>query len=56
MDVEGVVASGVQGHPVICTHAKTTPTITVAYEETWDECVIAAKLTKFRSVGSASIT
>lgn len=46
MDVEGVVASGVQGHPVICTHAKTTPTITVAYEETWDECVIAAKLTR----------
>ncbi|MQA40650.1 hypothetical protein [Rugamonas aquatica] len=46
MDVEGFVASGKDGHPVICKNTKTTATISYAYQETWDECVVQAKITR----------
>ncbi|KWU24801.1 hypothetical protein AS149_32155 [Burkholderia cenocepacia] len=47
MEIQGTVASGPhQAHPVVCSHTKATATLDYGFEETWDECVITAKLTR----------
>lgn len=46
MDVEGIVSAGKDGHSVICKNTETKATISFAYQQTWDECVVLAKITR----------
>lgn len=45
MDIEGVIVAGKNGHPVVCKHTETQATIDYLYQETWNECVILARIT-----------